>query len=751
MKNTNNVYQITKSPHDNLRQIKADLNALGINYKINIARTEFEVQECPFCDGNLSKPDNQYKLNINYEKLVYHCFRCGESGHYNKFKEELGLKKVQPKTTEQPSFSLHEQLWQKSESLTSDVAEPARKYFISRGLAVPDTDRIRFLAEAKYYDDKVYVGTFYAVISRIEDHNGDFIGAHLIYLDENGNKAQVRSSKKIMGKAGGGHVLFGPKQSEIAVAEGIETALAIYQATGISTYACISAGGLKQFEPPAGVKRVDVFSDNDASNVGQKAAYNLANHLYKKKVEVYVHIPDPAKYDLSLEKSFDFLDEYNFDKVSMSIMVKTAPPYDPSKDFWVSPMRKEAFHGVVGKYISRIFEFTEADKNALCIQFLILFGAMIGRKPYFQISSTRHFANLFAVIVGETSTGRKGMGLSNCKSFFKSLAEDFVRNNISDGLATGEGVIHRLRDKKEEECDEEPPKDKKNANNPPAQKKKRVVDVGVEDKRLLINEPEFVQVINASSKQGSILSGVIRKLWDCDSLANLSKGAAETATDPYVSIIGQITPMELTKTINEIDFSNGLGNRFMWVMSRSSKLLPLPPDLSKVDLRDLSDEVRDALRYAQMTGPMQFTPEAEQLWRENYIKRQDKLNGILGSLTARFAPQVLRISMIYALLDKQSLIGLTHLKAALAVWDYCQESTAFLFGGLSQNPVARKILYQLEKSEKGLTRTEIRDLFSGHKSADEIEEALRSLQEENLADSVMEPTKGRSIERWYAI
>lgn len=107
--------------------------------------------------------------------------------------------------------------------------------------------------------------------------------------------------------------------------------------------------------------------------------------------------------------------------------------------------------------------------------------------------------------------------------------------------------------------------------------------------------------------------------------------------------------------------------------------------------------------------------------------------------------------MIYALLDKQSKIGMIHLKAGFAVWDYSQESTAFLFGGLAEDPVARKIHYNLEKSENGLTRSEIRDLFSGHKSADEIEEALRSLQEQDLVDSKKEPTKGRSSERWYAI
>jgi len=48
---------------------------------------------------------------------------------------------------------------------------------------------------------------------------------------------------------------------------------------------------------------------------------------------------------------------------------------------------------------------------------------------------------------------------------------------------------------------------------------------------------------------------------------------------------------------------------------------------------------------------------------------------LLGSVTARAAPQVVRIVCIYALLDKSFVVYRTHLESALAVWDYCFDSS----------------------------------------------------------------------------
>ncbi len=292
----------------------------------------------------------------------------------------------------------------------------------------------------------------------------------------------------------------------------------------------------------------------------------------------------------------------------------------------------------------------------------------------------------------------------------------------------------------------------KNRRYPSDQKiqKKKVVDKGCADKRLLVCEQEFVQVLTSSNRPGSILSSIIRKTWDGADISNLSKTAPQSVSNPYVSMIGQITPEELNGTIRAMDFSNGFGNRFLWVLSRRSKLLPIPPDISRYNFSDLIQDTREALFHSQRIGPMRFSDEALPIWSENYIKDQTSSKGILGAMTSRSSAYILRISVVYALLDKSSVIEKHHLNAALAVWEYSHNSTAFLFGDAT-SPLSRKILYHLSNSEDGLSKTEIREIFSNHKSAEEIDTALKILQDDELVDFEIEPTKGRPIERWFAV
>ena len=91
-----------------------------------------------------------------------------------------------------------------------------------------------------------------------------------------------------------------------------------------------------------------------------------------------------------------------------------------------------------------------------------------------------------------------------------------------------------------------------------------------------------------------------------------------------------------------------------------------------------------------------------------------------------------------------------HLEAALALWKYCEDSAQFIFGAATGNQVADRILKALRNAPAGLTRTEIRDLFGGHKSSKDTDGALNVLAGRNLAACVKEGSGGRAVERWTA-
>jgi hypothetical protein len=148
---------------------------------------------------------------------------------------------------------------------------------------------------------------------------------------------------------------------------------------------------------------------------------------------------------------------------------------------------------------------------------------------------------------------------------------------------------------------------------------------------------------------------------------------------------------------------------------------------------------------------MSFSKEASKLWASVYQDLETSRFGFLAKVTQRASPYVLRLSCVFALLDQSNLIEIAHLEAALAVWKYSEDSARYIFGERLDNSAADKILKALsENKEKGLSRTEIRDLFERNLKKYEIDTALQYLLEAKLAVQKKQTTKGKAKEVWFA-
>jgi len=218
---------------------------------------------------------------------------------------------------------------------------------------------------------------------------------------------------------------------------------------------------------------------------------------------------------------------------------------------------------------------------------------------------------------------------------------------------------------------------------------------------------------------------------------------------PHVSVIGHVTAEELQRYLSATDAANGLANRFMFICVRRSKMLPDGGNLNPENLVTVQEQMAVAADFARNTERVIRDDEARELWHELYPRLSSGRPGLAGALTARALAHVTRISMIYALLDRSSWVRAEHLKAAVACWDYAAASVVYTFGESFGNLLADEIEDRLRDAEQGLSRTEIRDIFTRNKSRREIDKALALLEQLGVAILRKVPTKGRPAERWF--
>ena len=279
------------------------------------------------------------------------------------------------------------------------------------------------------------------------------------------------------------------------------------------------------------------------------------------------------------------------------------------------------------------------------------------------------------------------------------------------------------------------------------------VDAGEQDKRILCFEPELGGTLRVATRDGNILSALVRQAWDSGDLRTLTRNHPLRATGAHVSIIGHITPHELAALLSRTNAANGFANRFLWLAVRRSKPLPFGGNLGAVDFAPMLRRLGQAAEFARTTvGPVNRNAEADALWADAYAALSEGRPGLLGAVTSRARAHAMRLALIYALIDQSPVIRADHLRSGLALWAFAERSAAYIFGDTLGDPDADTLLEALRAARpEGLTRTDIRDaVFQRNKSAERIASLLRMLAASGLAHSRDEPTGGRPAERWFA-
>jgi len=380
-----------------------------------------------------------------------------------------------------------------------------------------------------------------------------------------------------------------------------------------------------------------------------------------------------------------------------------------------------AYTGLAGEFVDLVMPTTEGDPAAVLFSFLTWFGTAVGRGPYTMVGPTEHHANLSAVIVGDTSKARKGVSSAAIKTILTP-----VERVPTASASTGEGIIWKIRDPRQEWD---------------AKTNKFVTKgSGVPDKRLLILEAEFGRLLTVMARPGNTLSAVLRDAWDGTDLSVAVKGEGGEygATDPHISLLGNITREELAALLTKTDATSGFGNRILWVYAQRRQELALPPNLDPERLADFQEALLRLLATIQARGHFEVTLDdsvpatsesmpgpwttAKSTWIEAYHNLSASVDpGLVGKLTDRAEAQARRLAMIYALLDGADRVEISHLYAAYAVVSYSAQTVRYIAGGLAATPDENKVLDHM-RGEGQASRSSISTtVFSSHRTASELD------------------------------
>lgn len=405
----------------------------------------------------------------------------------------------------------------------------------------------------------------------------------------------------------------------------------------------------------------------------------------------------------------------------------------PSADDWPSPPRPAAFTGLAGEIARAIEPHTESDPLAILAQLLVCFGSAIGRGAHYAVEATEHHGNEFVLLIGPSAKARKGSSWDHVQRIFAEVDPAWASERIVSGLSSGEGLIWSVRDP-----------------DPTARGRAQDGEGDDQDKRLLVLEAEFASVLKMVARDGNTLSPVVRCAWDGKPLQALTKNSPARATGAHIAVVGHITADELVRLLNATEAANGFLNRFVLIMVRRSKLLPEGGSIDEVDWEPLLARLRAALNSARGSGRLGFDDQARRRWWQLYPTLTEPQAGLAGAVCARAEAHVVRLALLYALLDQAHQIKLAHLEAALALWDYAADSARWVFGDTLGDPLADEIYRALLQEPDGLTRSQVRDLFSRNRRSKDIGQALERLAATGRIHAERHHQRGRPAELWRA-
>ena len=262
---------------------------------------------CPAC--GYAKPT--LELAVEQDRIAVSCAACGSVGGIAAMmgvpSELIIAPRPKPSNVARAINS-----WRNATPAAGSLVE---RYLQSRGITLPPPPSIRFLSRQRNWNDGLTYPTMISLVQRMpgdEDPGASRsavslidAGAHYTFLEGGGPdgpvvKAPIDVCKLTLGQLRYGGVWLTPVEKiceQLAVAEGIETALSVMQITKLPTVAALSAAGMRSLRWPPQVRRLWIAADNDEAGLG--AADALLERALGAGLQAHIKIPSGGKNDFN--------------------------------------------------------------------------------------------------------------------------------------------------------------------------------------------------------------------------------------------------------------------------------------------------------------------------------------------------------------------------------------------------------------------------------------------------------------------
>jgi hypothetical protein len=229
-------------------------------------------------------------------------------------------------------------------------------------------------------------------------------------------------------------------------------------------------------------------------------------------------------------------------------------------------------------------------------------------------------------------------------------------------------------------------------------------------------------------------------------LATLTRKPIQ-ATGALISVIGHTTREDLEAHTTAADARNGFLNRFLIIETLRTRELPLPQPVPEKLGSLLGDRVKSALCAARRLGEVVLTEAAGAQFAGVYSKLAPTDPSLAAAVLSRGPAHVRRLALLYALLRGADKVDSEDMASALAFWSECERSVRSLFGTMTGDRFADRIMRAMAKGTQ-YGRTELRREIFGTKDVSKAQidtaiEALLEVAPDEFREEKGEKTRGR--------